>query len=406
MWEVARIRGSRASESTSGVEREPGEVHASRRPQRASSSTKARRPRYVSVAGIVCGVVPARPRPPPRLHADRRELGRGGARAGGTLPRAGPRPGRRAVGGGARPPRGARCRPPSRSPATRWAGGSRWRSRCGSRSGSSGSCWSPRAPGSPTPAERAARRAADEALADRIEAIGVEAFAREWAAQPLFAGQPPEVAAAAHADRLRRSAAEHAAQLRGLGTGVDAAAVGPARRADDAGDARWSASATRSSARSRSAWASRSSVVPGAGHAVPPRGARRRRRAPRGALNPWRRAGSGVTLAAMLRTSRTYRRGRAGADLAGRVAPAAARAPCRAERARGRARGCGWSATTSQHMPWRRQEALEAERRRWAGLGTPSLRRVPWRFSDDVEPYAERVRPAAERRTRRPARSR
>ena len=68
--------------------------------------------------------------------------------------------------------------------------------------------------------ERAARHAADEALADRIEAIGVEAFAREWAAQPLFAGQSEEVAALAHEDRLRRSAAEHAAQLRGLGTGV------------------------------------------------------------------------------------------------------------------------------------------------------------------------------------------
>ena len=37
------IRGR--SVSTSGVEREPGEVHASRRPQRTSSSTKARRPR-------------------------------------------------------------------------------------------------------------------------------------------------------------------------------------------------------------------------------------------------------------------------------------------------------------------------------------------------------------------------
>ena len=75
-------------------------------------------------------------------------------------------------------------------------------------------------PGLADPGERAARREADAALADRIEAIGAEAFAREWAAQPLFAGQPPEVAAAAHADRLRRSAAEHAAQLRGLGTGV------------------------------------------------------------------------------------------------------------------------------------------------------------------------------------------
>ena len=68
--------------------------------------------------------------------------------------------------------------------------------------------------------ERAARRAADEALAVRIEVIGVEAFAREWAAQSLFTGQSEAVAALAHADRLRRSAAEHAAQLRGLGTGV------------------------------------------------------------------------------------------------------------------------------------------------------------------------------------------
>lgn len=68
--------------------------------------------------------------------------------------------------------------------------------------------------------ERARRREADEALAARIERIGAEAFAREWAAQPLFAGQPEAVAAAAHADRIRRPAADHAAQLRGLGTGV------------------------------------------------------------------------------------------------------------------------------------------------------------------------------------------
>jgi 2-succinyl-6-hydroxy-2,4-cyclohexadiene-1-carboxylate synthase len=75
-------------------------------------------------------------------------------------------------------------------------------------------------PGLADPRERAARHAADTALADRIEAIGGEAFAREWAAQPLFADQPEAVAALAHEDRLRRSAAEHAAQLRGLGTGV------------------------------------------------------------------------------------------------------------------------------------------------------------------------------------------
>jgi len=40
-------------------------------------------------------------------------------------------------------------------------------------------------PGIADPAERAARRAADDALAARIETIGVEAFAREWAALPL-----------------------------------------------------------------------------------------------------------------------------------------------------------------------------------------------------------------------------
>src|SRR4051812_37974735 len=75
-------------------------------------------------------------------------------------------------------------------------------------------------PGLASAQERARRRAADAALADRIERVGLEAFAREWAAQPLFADQSAAVAALAHEDRLRRTAAEHAAQLRGLGTGV------------------------------------------------------------------------------------------------------------------------------------------------------------------------------------------
>jgi 2-succinyl-6-hydroxy-2,4-cyclohexadiene-1-carboxylate synthase len=75
-------------------------------------------------------------------------------------------------------------------------------------------------PGLADPQEREARRHADEALAERIEAIGVEAFAVQWGAQPLFAGQPERVAAAAHADRLRNRAAGLAAALRGLGTGV------------------------------------------------------------------------------------------------------------------------------------------------------------------------------------------
>jgi 2-succinyl-6-hydroxy-2,4-cyclohexadiene-1-carboxylate synthase len=75
-------------------------------------------------------------------------------------------------------------------------------------------------PGLADPAERAARRAADDALADRIVAIGVEAFAREWAELPLWEGQPELVRAAAHADRLRNTPAGLAAALRGLGTGV------------------------------------------------------------------------------------------------------------------------------------------------------------------------------------------
>ena len=75
-------------------------------------------------------------------------------------------------------------------------------------------------PGIADAGERAARRRADDALADRIEAIGVEAFAREWASLPLWEGQPERVAAAANADRLRNTPAGLAAALRGLGTGV------------------------------------------------------------------------------------------------------------------------------------------------------------------------------------------
>jgi 2-succinyl-6-hydroxy-2,4-cyclohexadiene-1-carboxylate synthase len=73
-------------------------------------------------------------------------------------------------------------------------------------------------PGLDDPAERAARHGADEALAARLERIGLAAFAEEWEAQELFGGQPPEATAAAHADRLRNTPAGLAAALRGLGT--------------------------------------------------------------------------------------------------------------------------------------------------------------------------------------------
>jgi 2-succinyl-6-hydroxy-2,4-cyclohexadiene-1-carboxylate synthase len=75
-------------------------------------------------------------------------------------------------------------------------------------------------PGIEDPSEREARRAADEQLAERIEHTDLEAFAREWAKQPLFANQAPRVAAAAHADRLRNQPEGLARALRGLGTGT------------------------------------------------------------------------------------------------------------------------------------------------------------------------------------------
>jgi 2-succinyl-6-hydroxy-2,4-cyclohexadiene-1-carboxylate synthase len=75
-------------------------------------------------------------------------------------------------------------------------------------------------PGLADPGERTSRRAADDALADRIEQIGVERFAAEWAELPLWEGQPERVRAAAKADRLRNTADGLAAALRGLGTGA------------------------------------------------------------------------------------------------------------------------------------------------------------------------------------------
>lgn len=58
-------------------------------------------------------------------------------------------------------------------------------------------------PGIADDADRAARLTADRALADRVRAIGVEAFLAEWLAQPMFASLPSDAAqlaerAAAH----------------------------------------------------------------------------------------------------------------------------------------------------------------------------------------------------------------
>jgi 2-succinyl-6-hydroxy-2,4-cyclohexadiene-1-carboxylate synthase len=66
--------------------------------------------------------------------------------------------------------------------------------------------------------ERQARRASDEALADRIERIGVPAFVDEWLAQPLFATLSP--AAQGRAERLENTPAGLASSLRRAGTGT------------------------------------------------------------------------------------------------------------------------------------------------------------------------------------------
>jgi 2-succinyl-6-hydroxy-2,4-cyclohexadiene-1-carboxylate synthase len=75
-------------------------------------------------------------------------------------------------------------------------------------------------PGIADPGERAARRAADEALAAALERDGLERFLEHWLAQPLFATLPPE--RAGRAARLANTPEGLAASLRLHGTGAQA----------------------------------------------------------------------------------------------------------------------------------------------------------------------------------------
>jgi 2-succinyl-6-hydroxy-2,4-cyclohexadiene-1-carboxylate synthase len=73
-------------------------------------------------------------------------------------------------------------------------------------------------PGIEDPTGRAQRVASDEALADRLEAIGVEAFVDEWLRTPLFASLPAELA---HRDeRVTNTVDGLASSLRLCGTGA------------------------------------------------------------------------------------------------------------------------------------------------------------------------------------------
>jgi len=66
--------------------------------------------------------------------------------------------------------------------------------------------------------ERAARRAADERLADHVERVGVGQFVDEWLANPLFSGLTSETAQ--RDDRVQNTAEGLAASLRLSGTGA------------------------------------------------------------------------------------------------------------------------------------------------------------------------------------------
>lgn len=68
------------------------------------------------------------------------------------------------------------------------------------------------------PRGRDERRTSDEALAARIEEIGVTAFLDDWLVTPLFAGLTDE--AAGRSDRLRNTAAGLASSLRCCGAGT------------------------------------------------------------------------------------------------------------------------------------------------------------------------------------------
>ncbi len=75
-------------------------------------------------------------------------------------------------------------------------------------------------PGLKTAAERAARIASDQALADRIERDGIVAFADYWTNISLFATQSPDVRQRLHTQRIANNPLGLANSLRGMGTGV------------------------------------------------------------------------------------------------------------------------------------------------------------------------------------------
>ncbi len=130
-------------------------------------------------------------------------------------------------------------------------------------------------PGIADAAERAARVAADEALAARIEQQGLAWFVDHWAGIPLFASQaalPAEERAALRARRLRGTATGYANSLRGMGAGRQTSLwtqlpqlAAPTLIISGERDARYVAIGAQMAAAMPMA---RQVVVPGAGHTV------------------------------------------------------------------------------------------------------------------------------------------
>jgi 2-succinyl-6-hydroxy-2,4-cyclohexadiene-1-carboxylate synthase len=68
--------------------------------------------------------------------------------------------------------------------------------------------------------ERTARIYSDEALAERIITVGIEAFVDEWEKLPLWASQTPHIRQALRLQRLNNNPIGLANSLRGMGTGA------------------------------------------------------------------------------------------------------------------------------------------------------------------------------------------
>jgi 2-succinyl-6-hydroxy-2,4-cyclohexadiene-1-carboxylate synthase len=128
-------------------------------------------------------------------------------------------------------------------------------------------------PGLSKPDAAAARLAADEALAAKVEREGIVAFAEHWASLPMWAGQPAAVRAAANAERLAQDPAGLAASLRGFGTAAMPAVWDrltqlriPVTIVVGSEDDKFRATARRM--HKKMSWA-KVVVVAGAGHALP-----------------------------------------------------------------------------------------------------------------------------------------